>query len=88
MATGFTIDKINYANSVSGPQTWTIQYKKYDNPGAYTVATNSALDDGSGNLISPVAITGLVAGELYYVQTINNCGSPVIIYFEQVQLTP
>lgn len=88
MATSFTISKINYGNPVSGPQTWTIKYKKYDDPGPYAIATTSAIDDGSGNLISPVVVSGLVAGELYYTQTTNNCSSPAEIYPQQIQLTP
>lgn len=88
MATQITIDVINYGNPVSGPQTWTIKYKKFDDPGPYTVATTNAIDDGDGNLITPVVITGLVAGSLYYTQTTNNCQSPAIIYPQQIQLTP
>lgn len=85
MATQITINKIDYGNPVSGPQTWTIKYKLY-NALSYTTATASALDDGSGNLISPVVISGLVSGQLYYIQTTNNCGSPAIIYQQSVQL--
>ena len=87
MATGFTISKINYGNPASGPQTWTIKYKKADDAGPYTVATTSAVDDGSGNLVSPVAISGLVAGSLYDTQTTNNCDSPSTIYQQSIQLT-
>lgn len=88
MADTITISKVNYGNPASGPQTWTIKYKKYNDPGPYIVASASALDDGSGNLISPVVIAGLDAGELYYTQTSNNCGSPIIIYPQSIQLTP
>lgn len=87
MATQITINKINYGNSVSGPQTWTIKYKKYDAV-SYTTATTSALADAAGNLIVPVVISGLIAGELYNTQTTNNCQSPAIIYQQQIQLTP
>lgn len=87
MATQITINKIDYGNSVSGPQTWTIRYKKFDAI-SYTTATTSAIDDGSGNLISPVVISGLIAGQLYYTQTTNNCGSPATIYQQSIQLTP
>lgn len=87
MATQITINKIDYGNAVSGPQTWTIRYKKFDAV-SYTTATTSAIDDGSGNLISPVVISGLIAGQLYYTQTTNNCSSPATIYQQSIQLTP
>lgn len=86
MADTINITKVNYGNPASGPQTWTIKYKKADDPGAYITATTSAVDDGSGNLISPVSITGLVPGSLYYTQTTNNCSSPAEIYPQAIQL--
>lgn len=87
MATAITIEKVNYGNSVSGPQTWTIAYKKWDDPGAYTVVDSAAVADAGGVLSSPVVIGGLTAGELYYVQTSNNCQSPATIYQQSIQLT-
>ena len=85
MATQITISKVNYGNSTSGPQTWNIKYKKYDAISTTTVTTN-ALDNGAGNLISPVVISGLISGELYYVQITNNCQSPAIIYQQSIQM--
>lgn len=85
MATVITIGKINYGNPASGPQTWTIKYKKSDQI-SFTTKTTSAVDDGAGNLISPVTITGLDNGGLYYVQATNNCQSPVEIYQQAIQL--
>lgn len=85
MATQITINKIDYGNPVSGPQTWTIRYKKYDAV-SYTTATTSAVADAAGNLGSPVVISGLIAGELYYTQTSNNCQSNAVIYQQQIQL--
>ncbi len=87
MATSFTINKINYGNSVSGPQTWTIAYKKWDDPGAYTVVDSAAVADADGNLSVPVVVGGLISGELYYTQTSNNCQSPATIYQQSIQLT-
>lgn len=87
MATSFTINKVNYGNSVSGPQTWTIAYKKWDDPGAYTVVDSAAVADAAGNLSSPVVVGGLISGELYYTQTSNNCQSPATIYQQSIQLT-
>jgi hypothetical protein len=85
MATTITINKINYGNPASGPQTWTIKYKKSDAL-SFTTKTTSATDDGAGTLLSPVVINGLVSGGLYYVQATNNCQSPVEIYQQAIQL--
>lgn len=87
MATEITISKVIYGNPASGPQTWTISYKKSDDPGSYIVVDSGAVDDGAGNLITPVVISGLDAGGLYYTQTTNNCQSPAEIYQQAIQLT-
>ena len=83
---GFTIHKVDYGNPASGAQTWTIKWKLSTNPGAYTTLSASALDDGSGNLITPLSVTGLTAGNLVYTQTTNNCESPAIIYQQSIPI--
>lgn len=84
MATGFTIQKIDYANTPSGVISWTFRYKLY-NATSYILISNSALVNTDGTLLSPLTVTGLTPGQLYYIQGYSNCDSPVQPFIQQVQ---
>lgn len=87
MATQFTLSQVEYANTPSGPQTWTFQYKLFSDPdSAYVTISSSTSVDTSGNLVPPLTVTGLTAGQLYYVRAFNNCSSPVLYYITSIQM--
>lgn len=84
MATEFTIKKVDYANIPLGVISWTFQYKLY-NATSYTLISNSALVNTDGTLLSPLPVTGLTPGQLYYIRGFSNCSSPVETFIQQVQ---
>lgn len=84
MATGFTIEKVDYSNTPSGVISWTFQYKLFSAI-SYTLISNSALVNTDGTLLSPLPVTGLTAGQLYYIRGFSNCSSPVESFIQQVQ---
>lgn len=87
MATAFTINKVDYANTPAAPQTWTFEYKLFSDPeSAYTLISSSAAVDIAGNLAAPLTISGLIAGQLYYVRAHDNCSSPFLYFVQQIQL--
>lgn len=85
MATSFTITKLDYANVPAGVQTWTLQYKLW-NATSYTLISNSVSVNTDGTLGTPEPVTGLTAGQLYYVRAYPNCSSPFETFTQQVQL--
>lgn len=85
MATSFTIEKLDYANVPSGVQSWTFQYKLW-NATSYTLISSSASVNTDGTLGVPLTVSGLTAGQLYYIQAYPNCSSPVDYFLQQVQL--
>lgn len=87
MATGFTINKVDYGNAPASSQTFTFEYKKWDDPiTSYVLISNSASVNTSGQLAAPLSVSGLTAGQLYYIRGSNNCTSPRDYFIQQVQL--
>jgi len=88
MATGFTLTKIDYANTPSGSQTWMFEYKLWSDPESSYVLISTELVDVDGNILAspPLEVTGLTDGELYYVRASNLCNSPVDFFVQQIQL--
>jgi hypothetical protein len=87
MATSFTINKLDFANTPSAPEVWTFEYKVYTNPdSSYILISNSSAVAVNGNLSVPLVVTGLTAGQLYYVRATNNCGSPPLRFIQQIKL--
>jgi hypothetical protein len=85
MPTSFTITGLDYANPPAAIQTWTLQYKLW-NASSYTLITNSASVNTDGTLGTPQTVSGLTAGQLYYIQAYPNCSSPFEIFLQMVQL--
>jgi hypothetical protein len=85
MATQFTITAIDYSNPPAGVQTWSFFYKLWSAT-SYTLISNSASVNTSGVLAIPLTVTGLTAGQLYYIEAYPNCSSPVEVFLQQVQL--
>jgi hypothetical protein len=88
MATGFTLHKIDYANTPSGNQTWQFQYKLWSDPESAYVDIGTELVDVNGNILAspPLEVTGLTEGQLYYVKAMNLCDSPVDFFVISIQL--
>lgn len=84
MATGFTIEKVDYSNTPTGVLTWTFEFKLFSAT-SYTLISNSALVNTDGTLLSPLPVTGLTAGQLYYIRGSANCTSPVETFLQMVQ---
>jgi hypothetical protein len=85
MATSFTITKLEYANTATTVQTWTLQYKAY-NASSYILINSAVLVNTDGTLLAPQTVSGLTAGQLYYVQAYANCTSPIDPFIQQIQL--
>jgi len=84
MATSFTITKTDFGNPPSGVQSMTFEYKVFSAT-SYTLISNSALVNTDGTLLSPLTVTGLTAGQLYYIRAHSNCDSPPDFFIQQVQ---
>lgn len=84
MAT-ITVTKVDFGNTATPGQTFRIEYKLFS-ASTWTLGSASKTVDADGNLSVPLAITGLTAGQLYYVRASNNCESPPEYYTQQVQL--
>lgn len=85
MATGFTIEAFDYANEPSSLQVWTLEYKLYS-ASSYTLISDSINVNTDGTLGTPETVTGLTAGQLYYVRAYPNCSSPFDYFIQQIQL--
>lgn len=87
MATQFTINKVDFANTPAAPGVWTFEYKLFSNPdSSYILMSNTAAVAVNGNLSVPLVVSGLIAGQLYYVRATNNCGSPPLRFIQQIKL--
>jgi hypothetical protein len=85
MATQFTITKVNYGNTPISTEVFTFQYKLWSAT-SYILISNTAVVNTDGTLVIPLTVTGLTAGQLYYIQAFPNCSSPVETFTQQVQL--
>lgn len=85
MPTHITISKIDYSNTPSGSQTWTFEFKLFSAT-SWTLASNAQAVNTNGTLVVPLVISGLTAGQLYYVRSSANCNSPAEYYIQQIQL--
>lgn len=85
MATQFTITKVDYANTPSGSQTKTFEYKLYSAT-SWILISNTAAVNTNGTLVAPLTVSGLTAGQLYYIRSHNNCDSPPVYFTQQIQL--
>jgi hypothetical protein len=82
---GFTINKINYANSTGVLQTWRFEYKLWSDPeSAYALIGTSSVVAATGVLNTPQTVTGLPSGETYYVRAANTCNSPLEFFVKQI----
>lgn len=89
MATGFTIDKVDFGNAPLATAHFSFYYKLWSDPNsAYILITGSVpvLPDGTVVSSPPLHVTGLVAGQLYYLKGANNCDSPVDFFVKPIQL--
>lgn len=85
MATGFTIEKVDYGNAPSGVQSFTFEFKLW-NATSYNLINNNSLVNTDGTLLTPLPVSGLTAGQLYYIRGSANCDSPRNYFIQQVQL--
>ena len=85
MATQITINSVDFPNDPSGTQTTTFEYKLW-NATSWTLASNTQVVNTDGTLVAPLVISGLTAGQLYYVRWSNNCDSPPEYYIQSFQL--
>lgn len=89
MATGFTITKVDFGNTPSAVQNFSFYYKLWSDPeSAYVLISGSTPVNPDGTIVAspPLDVTGLTAGQLYYLKAANNCNSPVDFFVKQVQL--
>jgi hypothetical protein len=84
MATSFTIIKTDFGNAPAAVQTMTFEYKLFSAT-SYILISNSALVNTDGTLLSPLTVSGLAAGQLYYIRAHSNCDSPPDFFIQQVQ---
>ena len=85
MATGFIITQVEYANPPAGLQVWSFWYK-LASALSWTLLSNTSNVNTDGTLQVPIPVTGLTAGQVYYIRGAANCESPVENYFiQQVQ---
>ena len=85
MPTSFTIEQVEYANNPSGVEIWSFFYKLWS-ASSYTLISNSSSVNTDGTLAVPLTVSGLTAGQLYYIQAYPNCSSPIDYFLQQVQL--
>lgn len=85
MATQFTITKVDFPTPPAGLQTGTFEYKLFSAT-SWTLISGGASINTNGTLVAALIVSGLVAGQLYYVRFHNNCESPPTYYTQQVQL--
>lgn len=89
MATGFVIHKVDFGNTPLAVQNFSFYYKLWSAPESSYIlisASEPVNTDGTLQASPPVTVTGLVAGQLYYLKAANNCNSPVDFFVKQVQL--
>lgn len=89
MATGFTVNKVFFGNTPAAVQNFSFYYKLWSDPeSAYTLisASEPVNTDGTLQASPPLTVTGLTAGNLYYLKAANNCDSPVDFFVKPVQL--
>lgn len=86
MATSLTITKLDYGNTPSGSQTWSFQYKQYNQPDSSYAAIGVSAVNTAGTLATPLTQSGLTPGMLYYVLATQACSSPALSFIQQVQL--
>lgn len=85
MATSFTLNALDYANPPSSLQVWTLEFKLYSAL-SYTLISSAVNVNTDGTLGTPQTVSGLTAGQLYYVRAHPNCSSPFDYFIQQVQL--
>lgn len=86
MATQLTINNLDYANLPSGSQTWSFQYKQYNQPDSSYASIGTSAVNSAGVLATPLTQAGLTTGMLYYVLATQACSSPALSFIQQVQL--
>jgi hypothetical protein len=89
MATGFVIHTVDFGNTPSAVQDFSFYYKLWSDPdSSYILISASEPVNTNGTLQAspPLTVTGLVAGNLYYLKAVNNCDSAVDFFVKQVQL--
>lgn len=89
MATGFTINKVNFGNTPAAVQNFSFYYKLWSDPeSSYILISNNEPVNIDGTLQSspPLHVTGLTPGQLYDLKAGNNCDSPVDFFVKQIQL--
>lgn len=84
MPTQFTITKVEYGNTPIAAQTWTFEYKLFNDVN-YTLISNTSVVNTDGTLAVPLPVSGLTAGQLYYIRGSANCESPAQYFLQQVQ---
>lgn len=82
---GFTIDKVDYANTTGTVQTWRFEYKLWSDPeSAYALIGTSTVVSATGALNTPQTVTGLPSGETYSVRAANTCNSPLEYFVKAI----
>jgi hypothetical protein len=82
---GFTINSVEYGNAPAGLQNFTFEYKLFSASSWINISGSSAVNT-DGTLAVPLPVTGLTAGQLYYIRGSANCNSPREYFIQQVQL--
>lgn len=86
---GFVIDKVDFGNVAVAGQTFSFWYKLWSDPeSSYVLIDTGVVADADGNITaSPLpTVTGLIAGELYYLRAANECNSPLSFFVISVNL--
>ncbi len=79
----YTITKLNLAPTPTVSQLYTVNYKLW-NATSYTTAATNVSVNTDGTLVTPLAITGLISGQTYNLQTLGQCGSPIPIFYDNI----
>lgn len=79
MSANITINSITWNATPGGNQTCTVRYRACGSMGAWTLVSAAVTVQPSGNIPSPVVITGLDEGVCYEVEFKNNCGGAILV---------
>lgn len=85
MATGITIQSVDYANAPAALQNWKFEYKLSTDLN-WILASASSSVNTDGTLSVPIPISGLVSGQLYLIRGAALCNSPLEYFIQMAQL--
>lgn len=80
-----SFSKIHFANSVTGQQHLTLEYKLGSQPSSsYALVDSDVVVETDGTIGSPPVVSGLTSGVLYNFKWSNNCDSPADYWVENI----